>query len=252
MTLWKALLVASFIAASVCGHELAPDQLDTIKWCSEPIEFYNDCGFKEKVSTMSAYSGFTLDDIPGEPKAIVVPAGCRVTLFTKSYASYSSHKPSHGLLMKGPKKGCLKDNFVPKHIQIEHDVDLKSLATKVTTLETDDRALRKEVHELEGEMKSSPPGLKALQTEVQELEAKVANMSSAGWTGSHGNRGSPGASHSGSKDGMETENNAGTATKESVDSETAGDKSDVKTKKKSEKKGKKAAFEWKKKNHQYQ
>ena len=111
MSLSKTLSFVCLASATALGHGLAPSQQsvehglvsnqpNTVMWCADPIKFYSDCSFKNQTSSISVQSGFTLDNVDGEPKAFVVPAGCRVTLFTKAYASYSSQNPSHAVLIK--------------------------------------------------------------------------------------------------------------------------------------------------------
>ena len=103
--------------------------------CREPVMFYSDCTFQSVSSSVSIKEGMTLEKVVGSPKAVLVPTGCRVSLYSKTSLSFTSEHPSQALLIKGKgEKICLDSGSLkmePVAIEINHDIDHAKLAKDV-------------------------------------------------------------------------------------------------------------------------
>jgi len=106
--------------------------------CIQPVVFYSDCTFRTVVSSVAIKEGMTLEKITGSPKAVVVPVGCRVSLFSKTSLSFTSRHPSQALVIKGDgAKRCLSSGEItmdPVAIEINHDIDHAKMAKEVKDL----------------------------------------------------------------------------------------------------------------------
>ena len=100
--------------------------------------FYSDCTFQSVASSVSIKEGMTLEKVVGSPKAVLVPTGCRVSLFSKASLSFTSEHPSQALLIKGKgEKICLDSSSLkmePVAIEINHDIDHAKMAKEVMDL----------------------------------------------------------------------------------------------------------------------
>ena len=158
--------------------------------CKEPVSFYPGCDFEGKGMEVTLEGGHKFANIAGKPKAVSVPAGCLVTLFSTVSHKFSSASPSHGMFLKGPIKSCVADHgMVPVAMEIKHDADAAAMASDIDALRADDASLKganavlqKEVHSLESVVQS-------LQQEIKSGALRGAT----GATGSDGIAGKPGA-----------------------------------------------------------
>ena len=91
--------VAVALVLTVAGVDDSPHNL-----CTKPVEFYTDCKFQLKLDSVRIGTGSSLQHVNGEPEALVVPAGCRTTLYSKTFASYSSSASSHALFVNNTLK----------------------------------------------------------------------------------------------------------------------------------------------------
>lgn len=188
-------LKATALALCVASSSLTAVATNSI--CKEPITFYNDCEFKEKSSAVGIDKDNTLTTIAKAPKAVNVPAGCRVTLFSATSTIHSANKPSHGMFIKGPKKLCVaKHHMVPVALEIKHDTDSAVIVNDIETLQGRNSALQDKLNSLES-------ALGSLQTQVESgaLRGPTGAQGLPGIEGRQGIRGATGKGEPG-KDGV--------------------------------------------------
>ena len=119
--------------------------------CSSGIEFYSACDAKRSnlVLVAKKKKGHTVLPIPSKYaakiKAVKVPEGCKITLYTDSMrANYSASRKSLGLMLRGPELKCFSQiktghrgdvaGFLS--IGIEDNVDMSIIAEEMYNLET--------------------------------------------------------------------------------------------------------------------
>jgi len=104
--------------------------------CTDPVQFYSDCTFTTVVSSMKMEEGMTLKTIENAPGGVLVPVGCRASLFTKSSKEFSNNKESHAMIIKGDdRKHCLSALKQPAvAIELNHDIDHAKMAKEVMEL----------------------------------------------------------------------------------------------------------------------
>ena len=188
-------LAAAAVVATASGETSHNNA--AVRLCTEPIQFYNDCSFDEKGDSVLMSSGWTLENVKGSPVAVMVPSGCRITLFSKTSATYSSHTSAHGLLIKGYDRVCLKNKLVPTAVQIDHDTDMTALVSQVTGLQSEDTELRKEVSDLTNEMKTLEEKVRSGGLRGPTGAPGKDGLSIVGPTGPRGERGSDGVGSTG-------------------------------------------------------
>ena len=82
------------VASSVAAAPLAARTQQPHSLCTRPAVFYHDCGFKTVAESVSVASGATLKSLKSAPKAVEVPKGCKVLVYSKSSFAFTSSHPS--------------------------------------------------------------------------------------------------------------------------------------------------------------
>ena len=92
---------------------------------------------------MKMEDGMTLKTIEDAPGGVLVPVGCRASLFTKSSNEFSNDKESHAMVIKGDgRKHCLSSLKRPAvAIELNHDIDHAKMAKEVMDLKAAFRRL---------------------------------------------------------------------------------------------------------------
>ena len=158
--------------------ELAEKDSDDLSanLCSAAVEFYSDCRYENKLAAGKV--GLKPLNAKGV-KAMVVPRGCRVQLFSKSSFShaFTSNQPSHGLIAVGPKKLCLQGKLEPVAYEISHNANVVSLVNAVKERDEKTAGLARRVQQLGAEVaaqKNHGAELKELRSEINALKGKKA------------------------------------------------------------------------------
>ncbi len=171
-----ALAVASTSLTAASGHGL----------CKEPVSFYSDCKFEQETSKVSIEGDHLLVKVEQKPKAVIVPAGCRVTLFSTTTAEFSTNSPSHGMYLKGPDKACVSTSgMIPVAAEIKHDVD-------VSVLVNDGEKQKQEGASMKEKVRSSNMKVSELSARLSNMEKKIEKGGLRGADGKDGRDGKDG------------------------------------------------------------